>query len=1582
MNRHAAAFRLQRSGSDMSGAGGPAGGDSSTSSAQAQVLTQAQHLMVLQRRAIPSDSAILSGAGGAGGRTGLSSGHGVSPGGSPTREETYGLRRALVGEDDALSRSTGKSTTSKGSAARGTGGAGAQATEAQLYDDIAGSAAWNSDHLSPPMLIGQYVVKRRHDQDKQEVLSQVVELDQADMLPIIIACEFSLCVYYARAVLLRAVALAADTSFLQLTDLGAESDSSVEAEEKSADKDASTESSGSTNQVNCRSSGSRAAKLLGMPVLSALLLDSDDDPHVLVDFFKICFKQHVVALLQPDRLLPLISNGNMLGDARDRVPTLSPFVSPNVTKLHSLLARLELRQFQGSEGTLAVEESSIQGLNILSQIVYIAVSCSSVDTASIPPLRGIIQSNSSPISSNLLELQSQLLRNIGVTLSAAETNMPAAHKFVMACKSMLYSLVQDALECLQTASVSKYDRFDWISLSLDRHEKTPDHSSPSGFKSDSSSLLYSSAEGAPPVAYAYWLLRTVLTTTELCNLQRHSAASNAAHNKSSAFGSTSHAATAAAAEEVEPPLNEFSPGRQKNSPYHSSSSIPMPRLLSAFELLTSADTLAKLLQLSSTQNLSLRFCVYDLSALILASVNVTLNQAISKANAEPSVQSPSPQVAASEYYITIAKEKRLLQMFGTRMKAEVLDRRMFTRFTRSVGAFLFQWHLLRRQLGLSSLNYMHEFLMSDLSLHLPSTEQLLNASINSIADLPGADGTPLSPQTQQRNRSTAVAAVAQAQQKWFGLRITQLTSNSVTVDWSLDERIFNVAQLSAQADNEATAQQPLLYEANLYFTAASHMGLETPVLVLSNMEQSGTFHIDDLEADTLYKITISKDNPLNNSSDQEDDENDGEDGGELAMKKAIEMQSRSAAILSYFDNGAAIATPLKDQTDQSAPGTGAALDPMSARAGGGPSADSTMAPFSPSPATLSLKQLPAFPNLPGLQASHVESDIDGGLAFPKKSNKSLSWKESDGELLVVAQDEPESSGNRPEVVLFISTESEEPFKFDSDQMSPNLTVSPHTLTLHNQANKKWSTARASARLTSGLHRWDVHIDRCVSKNIFIGVATRDARLDNYVGCDKHGWAFLANKAVWHNKSKIKAYGELFRTGDTVSVILDLEEGTLSYNLNNKPLGVAMEGLVGPLYPAFSLYNEDDRITVVQVRSATGDGASAGGAGSCAAEKLLERIETLNCLLSVVGEAFRITPPSQQEEEKRQEHAVKVPPFINSVPVTEELGAELLKRWELWKADIPMRSFLIGSDFVTICASASQCSVMSNDLLRLWDTVVMKSELAEVVGVGQHKLWLRSIVTGELFGYTSDTVQLMVEKGMMQIVGSGRQENVDVSSSINQILPMSAWKKSSVEGEQMNTFYSFEVSSVALRDGLVSMQEKWQADDDLALVRFIQTAARKYAESPFDLNIRYILRASAEESDGAYQVGLMETETAALPRSVDVHPLDGVQDTLQILGRKYSQEDVALRVLLLIHLNDLILPLLPVLCPYSNATDENFTSGSGDGDDSVFSEISTEAAINHPTSIIKSVRQLLFSKVILTHINNKISSIFLFDFILF
>lgn len=94
------------------------------------------------------------------------------------------------------------------------------------------------------------------------------------------------------------------------------------------------------------------------------------------------------------------------------------------------------------------------------------------------------------------------------------------------------------------------------------------------------------------------------------------------------------------------------------------------------------------------------------------------------------------------------------------------------------------------------------------------------------------------------------------------------------------------------------------------------------------------------------------------------------------------------------------------------------------------------------------------------------------------------------------------------------------FALDAEAMGPNLFLCYGDLVVKNLVNKKWNSVRATRGFDSGLHSWEVHVDRCVSKNIFVGVATVDAPLHNYIGSDEHGWGYLANTALWHKKTKV------------------------------------------------------------------------------------------------------------------------------------------------------------------------------------------------------------------------------------------------------------------------------------------------------------------------------------------------------------------------------------------------------------------------------------------------------------------------------
>ncbi|KAH9133096.1 hypothetical protein LEN26_007158 [Aphanomyces euteiches] len=191
-----------------------------------------------------------------------------------------------------------------------------------------------------------------------------------------------------------------------------------------------------------------------------------------------------------------------------------------------------------------------------------------------------------------------------------------------------------------------------------------------------------------------------------------------------------------------------------------------------------------------------------------------------------------------------------------------------------------------------------------------------------------------------------------------------------------------------------------------------------------------------------------------------------------------------------------------------------------------------------------------------------------------------------------------SEGNTYSSGIDIRTPSESILELDPTSMGSNLELLNHNMSVRNRVNKKWHAVRASVAYTSGVHSWDVRIDKCVSKNIFVGICTVDASMENYIGSDAWGWGFLANKAVWHNKSKVQSYGEIFKQGDVINVTLNLDRGTLSFARNGESFGVAVDHLTSNngdtgYFPAISMYNKDDQVTFAPHEPSS---TKSGGAG--------------------------------------------------------------------------------------------------------------------------------------------------------------------------------------------------------------------------------------------------------------------------------------------------------------------------------------------------------------------------------------------------
>lgn len=227
--------------------------------------------------------------------------------------------------------------------------------------------------------------------------------------------------------------------------------------------------------------------------------------------------------------------------------------------------------------------------------------------------------------------------------------------------------------------------------------------------------------------------------------------------------------------------------------------------------------------------------------------------------------------------------------------------------------------------------------------------------------------------------------------------------------------------------------------------------------------------------------------------------------------------------------------------------------------------------------------------------------------------------------------------------VFIQTQAFPPFEFDSSAIGKHLIVFNQNLTVKNLHNKKWRTVRTQASFSQGIHIWSVRIDTCVSKNIFIGVCTCDANLENYIGSDAFGYGFLANKAVWHNKTKLHSYGEIFKQGDIIQVTLDCDAKTLAFNRNGENLGIAASNLKFngksaascKWYPAVSMYNKDDQISLIppSLWPSTATSSKESRSQNACALPILGAVQDLIVHNDIVAQKYQCPDKSQQLYEK-------------------------------------------------------------------------------------------------------------------------------------------------------------------------------------------------------------------------------------------------------------------------------------------------------------------------------------------------------------
>ena len=108
--------------------------------------------------------------------------------------------------------------------------------------------------------------------------------------------------------------------------------------------------------------------------------------------------------------------------------------------------------------------------------------------------------------------------------------------------------------------------------------------------------------------------------------------------------------------------------------------------------------------------------------------------------------------------------------------------------------------------------------------------------------------------------------------------------------------------------------------------------------------------------------------------------------------------------------------------------------------------------------------------------------------------------------------------------------------------------------------------RGNKGFTHGKHYWEVKLSSVFGTSVMVGVCTKKAVLEtgNYefvdlLGRDEESWGLSYKGKVWHGGQSSK-YCEPFYDSTVIGILLDMDEGTLSFYKNGESLGVAFCGI--------------------------------------------------------------------------------------------------------------------------------------------------------------------------------------------------------------------------------------------------------------------------------------------------------------------------------------------------------------------------------------------------------------------------------------
>eukprot|EP01065_Artemidia_motanka_P032614 TRINITY_DN39602_c0_g1_i1.p1 TRINITY_DN39602_c0_g1~~TRINITY_DN39602_c0_g1_i1.p1 ORF type:complete len:429 (+),score=130.70 TRINITY_DN39602_c0_g1_i1:44-1288(+) len=158
-------------------------------------------------------------------------------------------------------------------------------------------------------------------------------------------------------------------------------------------------------------------------------------------------------------------------------------------------------------------------------------------------------------------------------------------------------------------------------------------------------------------------------------------------------------------------------------------------------------------------------------------------------------------------------------------------------------------------------------------------------------------------------------------------------------------------------------------------------------------------------------------------------------------------------------------------------------------------------------------------------------------------------------------------------------------KWDAARTNGKFEISSEgTKALHTTPG--WASIVCATGVSRGQHEWHVRVDPPADgsavnpSTVMIGVATA-TKATSHLGNTAGAWCYQLNGFRWDGRECL-AYGECAEdvAGDVITMLLDLDTGSLEFKKNGSSLGAAYHDVGGLVFPAVSLCTEGHSVSIL------------------------------------------------------------------------------------------------------------------------------------------------------------------------------------------------------------------------------------------------------------------------------------------------------------------------------------------------------------------------------------------------------------------